>query len=379
MRNPFIFGRPVTGADFINRKKELADFLKLLDSGNNIILVSRRQVGKTSLLLKLREILKKKGWRVVYLDLFLVKGLDEFLSYFLTEIARETQAPLQKIASWLTSAVSTIRPTFTVDETGAPNMSVDVRESRKQVPRMIQEIIDLPKDLRTFDGKPSRGVAVILDEFQRIYEIGGSDLESMLRAIMQRHKGINYLFAGSNRAMIQEAFANKSRPFYEWGVMRTIESLDPKEMQAWIRSCFSKERIEFGEGVLDHIFTLCDNVPNAIQMFFFHLWNIVDTPGKIGDDSIGRVIEQVHAANNSVYEGLIANLSEMQVRVLKGIARFGGSSITTSDFLSGSRLGNSAIAVKSAKSLLDKNVIEKDSDGFSIRDPFFRLWLRKVP
>jgi hypothetical protein len=114
-------------------------------------------------------------------------------------------------------------------------------------------------------------------------------------------------------------------------------------------------------------------------MFFFHLWNIMDRPGKIRGADLEKAIAQVHSSNTFFYEGIIANLSEMQVRVLKGIARFGGSSITSADFLSSCHLRNSAIAVKSAKTLHVKNVLEKDRDGYSIRDPFFRLWLKQIP
>ena len=49
MKNPFQYGGIVEGAAFCNRKKELADLTRAVESGEKLFLYSERRLGKTSL------------------------------------------------------------------------------------------------------------------------------------------------------------------------------------------------------------------------------------------------------------------------------------------------------------------------------------------
>ncbi len=378
MRNPFIFGRPVTGSNFINRDAELSEFLKILNSDNNIILSSRRQTGKTSLLLKLKDKLVKRGQNVIYLDLFLVKGVEEFLEYLATETARAVKGPVNKLASWVSTAIKSVRPVLVYDEKGGISVSLNIQQRRIEESVLFKEVIDLPQQMKYMTNK-RKNIVVILDEFQRIYEIGGVQLENKLRAIMQHHTGINYLFAGSNRTLIHEAFNDRNKPFYEWGVQKTIGPLEREEFRNYIRAAFSKRKIKLPAGILDEIHDLCDDVPNHLQMFLFYIWNLVNDKMKITTEHLEQTVEAILSNNNQLYEGIIANLSEMQIRLLKGIARMGGSNITSDDFLVRNRLNSSANAVACRKALLKKNFVEIESKALYIRDPFFKIWLMRIP
>jgi AAA+ ATPase superfamily predicted ATPase len=378
VRNPFVFGRPVGGESFLNRKRELAEFQTLLFSGNNLILTSRRQTGKTSLLLQLSERLKAEGCLVVYLDLFLVKGLEEFLEYFLGQTTRAARKPLEKAAAWVKLALTSVRPVFSLDEQGGFSVSLGAFRKGQDQNALLKEILDLPLSLEKGKGKRA-GTVIILDEFQRLYEIGGVDLEKKMRAIMQRHRGINYIFAGSNSTMLQEAFQSVDRPFYEWGVQRFLGPLERTELSAYVRKCFGQRRLVLGDAILDSIYTLCDEVPNYIQMFFFNLWNLMEDKTEVTEKHVEENRRDLLANNGHLYSGILAQLSGEQVRLLKGIAIMGGAHVSTAEFLQRNRLKNTALVAASIKSLLKKNVLEKDGKTLQIRDPFFKLWLKTIP
>jgi len=46
MKNPFIYGKIVTGEDFCNRKKEIAELSRDIENSQNVILFSPRRFGK---------------------------------------------------------------------------------------------------------------------------------------------------------------------------------------------------------------------------------------------------------------------------------------------------------------------------------------------
>jgi hypothetical protein len=66
MRN--ILGKPVEGADFLNRELELAQLQALVGDGNHVLVTAPQRVGKTSLLLEVAERLRAEAWIALQVD-----------------------------------------------------------------------------------------------------------------------------------------------------------------------------------------------------------------------------------------------------------------------------------------------------------------------
>lgn len=57
---------------------------------------------------------------------------------------------------------------------------------------------------------------VVFDEFQEVNSIDKT-LARQLRAIMQRQKGLNYIFMCRQESMMEEIFEKKKSPFFHFG------------------------------------------------------------------------------------------------------------------------------------------------------------------
>ena len=68
MDNPFRYGDIVEGEYFTNRTAELADLMLDMRSGQNVILISPRRFGKTSLVRKAASALRDEGLLVAELN-----------------------------------------------------------------------------------------------------------------------------------------------------------------------------------------------------------------------------------------------------------------------------------------------------------------------
>ena len=77
--NPFSYGSVVSGNYFFNRVKEIKQLKADLISGNNVILYAPRKFGKTSLVFKVLNELKKKNYHTVYIDFFNVIDKNKFI------------------------------------------------------------------------------------------------------------------------------------------------------------------------------------------------------------------------------------------------------------------------------------------------------------
>lgn len=79
MKNPFIYGKAVTGEEF-DRLTRVAQ-----DAGR-IFILSPRRYGKSSLILTLLDSLKKQGFLTAYIDLSRVTSYREPMGLYTTDI-----------------------------------------------------------------------------------------------------------------------------------------------------------------------------------------------------------------------------------------------------------------------------------------------------
>lgn len=83
-----IVGASVTADDFYGREKEIKSGLAKLESGNSLMLSAPRRVGKTSFAKKMIELLEKKGWIGIFINMESLKteeGLYESFAQKLFE------------------------------------------------------------------------------------------------------------------------------------------------------------------------------------------------------------------------------------------------------------------------------------------------------
>ncbi len=87
-------------------------------------------------------------------------------------------------------------------------------ERRERLPLFIEALDGEARLARRAD-KP---VAVVIDEFQKVIEWGGEHAEGQIRAALQRHGDVGFVFAGSKSALLNDMTLNPARPFYRMGV-----------------------------------------------------------------------------------------------------------------------------------------------------------------
>src|SRR5919108_2531623 len=70
MANPFEYSDPVVGVAFADRKAELQTLTTRMLAGQNVIVISPRRYGKTSLILNAQEAVRRRGGRTGIANLF---------------------------------------------------------------------------------------------------------------------------------------------------------------------------------------------------------------------------------------------------------------------------------------------------------------------
>lgn len=145
MKNPFVFGKSVTGNYFTDRKEETRRLEANLTHGINTILISPRRWGKTSLVKKVIAGNKRDDVKFVLVDMFYCKSEEAFYHLLANEVIKQTSS---KLDEWIENGkrfLSNITPKFSFGTDPLNDFSVSFEWNPKDDTDI--EILQLPEKI----------------------------------------------------------------------------------------------------------------------------------------------------------------------------------------------------------------------------------------
>jgi AAA+ ATPase superfamily predicted ATPase len=364
MKNPFSFSGIVEDLAFCNREKELSDLNKFIENSQNVLLYSHRRFGKTSLIHKAFRDLK--GIRAIYVDLYGTTGIEDFITALLKGIS-SVESKMDKLMKLLKEKITALTMNFSIDiYTGAP-VAIPVFAPVDKRPA-LDEIFALLESL----SKKER-LAVAFDEFQEISKYGQVTLEKHLRKSIQRHSNVSYIFAGSQKHLLTEMFANSKRAFYKLATSYSLKKIKTEDYVVWIQRLYRRDKRQISRKYIENVVSRCDNHPMYIQEFFFNLWDA----RAISIELVDRVELEILQNREAEFIGCWESLTLNQKKALKLIVAAGGKNVYSADNLSNYGL-KSASQVSKALELLIKREFVSKNRIYSVQDVFFKRWVEKI-
>ena len=372
--NPFLYGKPVTGAHFCNRKNELVRLTASVRSHNSIWLYSPRRYGKTSLV-KESFTSAGKGIETAFIDLYGITGNEGFITAFLggtSTLVNRLAGGYEKAMNTFRRVLTAVRPQLTVDDAGHPVFSLTSSLPSAEQEQVTAEVLSIPEKLAA---RRRRRVVIAYDEFQEITRISG--LERVLRSIFQHQKWISYILAGSQRSLLSEMFDDPGRPFFQFADHMTLDRIPEDELLQFVRSRFRATGFKISDDFLQDIIAEAAGHPHFTQYFAAQAWDILNADPESADTLSNawreRVVSSLDAAFRMFFDGLSTN----QKKVLKFLSFHGTSSIFSEKMRRGHDLGSSSSVAGSLNALAGRNVLEKIGEGeYRFVNPAFRLWIQ---
>lgn len=135
MEVPFKFGKFAEGDNFVDRIEDRRKLKQLLLSGINVMLVSPRRWGKSSLvLMATRELMSEdKNIRVCYIDAMGIHTEAEFYRVFAREVISCTSSVLEKRLDYVRRFLRNIRPGVSLSANSSETMSFDLKFDMEDV------------------------------------------------------------------------------------------------------------------------------------------------------------------------------------------------------------------------------------------------------
>jgi len=359
MPNPFKYGIVVSGNDFADREKELKELVGKLKENVRIFLVAPRRYGKTSLIKNALERIEKKGLLTAYVDLYWATSSKEFLEIYVSSLLRGSKSITRRAVSIVRDFLPRLRPRLSFDQEGRVEFTLDI--SRHPPVEAEKEVFNLPERIAKSQGKR---FVVVLDEFQEIFRLGGEELERQIRAAIQHHSNVSYLFAGSKSHMLIDMVSDGSRPFYQMGTLMTLDKIPEEEFLSFIESKFIQSGKKISSSALNRILRESDNVPHYVQLLSFNLWDHFQRVSYIEEVHVEETLHITLRGQEPAYLTLWEGLTHHQRLTAKAVAAQKGRLMTAKDTIRHFDLESASNVSKSLKSLISKGVIRIEEGAY---------------
>lgn len=364
--NPFRYGQVVTKRDYCPRPGPEKVLRSCLESRQNIVIDGERRVGKTSMVCE--TVRKEKKWLLLYIDLLQIKSVDDLCQRMIKAfISMEQKAGfLEKVMKTLAH----LKPSVTMDPlTGTPSVSVDAMSAAK--PESIEGILDLIQN-----ESDRRSLVVVLDEFQDILNLRDSPaVQAVMRGKIQFHSQIPYVFLGSIRNRMNEIFSSSDSPFFKSASSLHLGPIEEKDFIRFLSAKFKKSGMIVDKAFFKEIFVVAQNTPGDIQELCAALWDCSEAGGRIDAKLLPAAFELIFSREIRAYEAHLMNISAQQQRCLAALARKGGASPFSAEFMQASSIAQPGSIKKALNRLAEQRLIYRIGGEYKFVNPFFKEWL----
>ena len=368
--NPFHYGSPAGGDYFANRKAELADITGRMLNGQNVILLSPRRYGKTSLLLESISRVRAQHGRTGYASLLLCTSARDVAEAILTGVLNGPLSWLSQQHGRLSQVLSGMRltPSIELDSSGGVRASLSpvsgATDWRDVLSRALRLLLEA--------GEGKRPVSLVLDEFQRVAEID-PNLPAVFKTMADELQRVGLVFSGSKLHVMQKLAIGPGAALLGMGERISLGPVPRAEMVQFLCARAQQGGKHMSESVAAAAFDAVDGVPNDVQRLAYEAFvvavEVIDAEAL--EVALSRIVS--HWAMD--YEETFERLAPVQQRVLRTIARQPRSQVYSRAFLEEVDVANANSVKKALEVLSDLELVARHGSEWRVADAFLRRWL----
>lgn len=371
--NPFIVIGKIEPAYFCDRAEESARLIKSISNGNNMVIISPRRMGKTGLIQFCYENPEiRDNYYTFFIDILHTSSLREFTYLLGREIYEKLLSRSHKMVDLFMRTIKSISGKFGFDPiSGSPTFNIELGD----IDRPEYTLEEIFRYLEAAD-KPC---VVAIDEFQQVAQYGEKNIEALLRTHIQKIRNSNFIFAGSERHMMQEMFLSASRPFYHSADMLELKAIQPEVYLPFIAGHFEQRNRHISTTDIKKVYDLFKGHTYYLQKTFNEAF--ADTmPGEECTlEMIRTAIDNMIAANDTIFREILSNIPEKQKELLYAIARDGEAQrITSANFIKRHSLSSASSVQSAVTKLLEKDIITELHKEYSVTDKLFAMWINGI-
>lgn len=373
MENPFIVTGRIKPEYFCDRVLESQRLMRcILEGGENMVIISPRRLGKTGLIYHCFEQPEvKQQLTTIFIDLLRTSSLQEF-TYLLGRAVFKALAPRsQQMTKNIIDTLLSLRGSFGYDPIqGTPTFEIKLGD-------ITNPVYTLEEIFACLEQSDQRCV-VAIDEFQQIVNYPEKNIEALLRTHIQHASNANFIFAGSERHIMDEMFLDYARPFYQSATIMSLAPISEEKYSEFVSHHFQANQLTVTPEAIATVYHTFQGNTYYLQKTFRDAFS-ASIGGKVCDTAlVNNIINDMMQESDHKYGETLSRLTLPQKELLYAIAEEGRAQrVTSGQFIKRHRLRSASSVQAAMKKLMEYGIVTVDNNEYSVEDQLFLHWLRQ--
>lgn len=374
MENPFYITGIIPEPYFCDRGKETEWFIRTLENKAHILLTSPRRMGKTQLIRHVFEQPSiKDNCYTFYTDIYPTTSLHELVLFLSKEIYSVLIPKGKSVVDKFLAGLHSLAGSFGYDPmTGNPTF--DIKLGDIHTPELTLE------EIFRYLEQAEKPCVFAIDEFQQISQYPEKNVEATLRSHIQKMSNCLFIYAGSNRHILENMFNSAAKPFYNSASQIYLDSI-PKD----VYTAFADEQLaKVGRKILPEALSLAYDlfeghtyyVHNVLHNAFAYL----DSDKVIDEPDINMILSDILEEKGRSFASVMNQLNYQQKETLIAIAKEGkANGVTSVAFVKRHALKSPSSVQYAISALLEKQLLTYENGErtktYSVSDRFLEMWI----
>lgn len=377
INNPFIIKGAIPAEYFCDRVKETEILTNHIHNGRNVVLTAPRRIGKTGLIAHCFQTPQwEEEYYVFFIDILETSSLRD-LTFSLGRQIFETLKPKSKqMVDLFVQTVRSISGEFGYDIlTGMPKFTLSLGAIRNPE-YTLAEIFE-------YINQADKRCLIAIDEFQQIVHYPEKNIEAILRTHIQHCTNADFIFAGSERHILEEMFNLPSRPFYASTANMNLEAISQDIYTEFVLAHFQEFNKNIEATSVEYVYRMFDGNTYCMQKVMNVAFAMTEENELCTQAIVEQAINDILSENERNYKNRLSLLTPKPKELLIAIAKEGKASrVTSGDFVRRYHLTSSSSVQSALKQLLADDWItytanEQGQKQYLLSDPFLSRWVQQ--
>ena len=370
MEKAFVYGMSVEGENFTDRVKESKRLKMDFENGVNVVLVSPRRIGKSSIVRKVMKEITDPSIKTVYIDIYDCRNEYDFYNRFAAEVLKQTSTKAENVIENIKKFLVRLTPkiAFSPEPTSEFSLSLGITPQNYEP----EEILQLPEKIGRDQGVH---LVVCIDEFQQIGEMPDSlSIQKRLRGVWQHQRNVSYCFFGSKKHLMTKLFQNRRMPFFQFGEMMFLDKIPTEDWVPFICARFERQGKHISEDLARRICETVEGNSSYVQQL---AWNVLaETEKTTTEQDFLHGVEALLAQCSALFEEQLKGLTGYQLNFLRALCDGVTCDFGSKSVLETYNLGTKSNITRIKSALQGKELIDYDKNGVYLEDPVFKMWFK---
>ena len=375
--NPFYVTGIIPSDCFCDRERETQWLVRTVTNQADVLLTSPRRMGKTQLIRHFYARPEIQGqYYTFYTDIYPTTSLHEFVLFLSKEIYSVLVPKGRAAVDAFLSIIKSLKGSFGYDPlTGGP--SFDIKLGDIHSPELtLGEIF-------AYLEKADRPCIFAIDEFQQIAKYPEKNVEALLRSHVQTMNNCLFIFAGSNRHILENMFHSAARPFYNSTEPLYLGRIDRDKYQSFIQAKFQEAGRVILPAAAELAYDLFEGHTYYVHNLLHHVFADVAPEKTVDENDILFILDGLLEEKAHAFAGQLSQLNYGQKETLVAIAKAGkATGVTSVAFIKKNSLKSPSSVQYAISTLLDSQILTYEQQGrtkiYSLEDRFLEMWMRRV-